>query len=173
MTTIIDQDWHFSDKAWEFDIDRIKQQVRNRFRGLNYIFMIELAVFRNVRPTLGQGRVIAPHIQGFSWGQISRREMKRIRQRFSGGMFGADSIRRQEVYDLPGAISYSVKPPYHGYSVYPKQNGDFGHKQSKLWLTQHYDLFQHLKDFTYLDMTFARGEGVPILRADPGSLDSC
>jgi hypothetical protein len=164
MTTIIDQDWNFSDQDWLLEIDRMKQQVRNRFQGPNYIFMIEFAVFRNVRPTLGKGRVIAPHIQGFSWGQISRREMKRIYQRFTGGMFGADSIRRQVVYDLPGAISYSVKPPYHGYSVYPKQNGTFGHKRCELSLTQHYALFQHLKDFTYLDMTFASGEGVPILR---------
>jgi len=84
--------------------------------------------------------------------------------RFKGGLFGTKSIHCRRIYDLAGAISYSVKPPYHGYSVISRKDATFGHSRCALSLSQHFYLWQHLKELNYSGLTFSSGKGTQILR---------
>src|ERR1700732_147836 len=76
--TILDQRWHFGEWKWDFSPGKIKYRVQQSLKGLNYIVMIEIQVFRNVRCLQplprnkvklyrDQGRLIAPHVQGLIW----------------------------------------------------------------------------------------------------------
>jgi hypothetical protein len=163
VTTIFDERWHFDDTLWNFDQVQIKQQVRNALVGESFLFHIEFAVFRNVRGPLG-GRLIAPHIQGFMWRKLSKSERKKIRQRFAGGILGADPWWQVAAYDFPGALRYSIKPPHHGYSVIERRDGRHGHCRCELSLKQHFWLYEHLKNLRYPDLAFASGEGAEVLR---------
>src|SRR4051794_3071324 len=77
--TILDKSWHFGERSWNFAPKKIEYKVRRALKGLNYLVMIELEVFGNVRylenvvsgkllHVRNQGRTIAPHIQGLVWG---------------------------------------------------------------------------------------------------------
>jgi hypothetical protein len=170
--TILDQRWHFGGRAWNFAPTKIEYQVRRALKGLNYLVGIEFEVFRNVKylgpPPLGSvashqelGCTIAPHIQGFIWGQSPSR---RQRASFSGGIFGAPGVDVESVYDFAGALKYMGKPPYRGRSVYRLASG---RKISRPWaamsLTLHHLFLSNLHQFCCPDLTFASGEGSAIL----------
>lgn len=163
VTTILNESWHFDDTEWKFDGDRVKRQVRNALIGESFLFHIELAPYRNVRGTLG-GRLITPHIQGLMWRKLGRGERSKVNGRFAGGLFGADPLWQVPPYDFPGALRYSIKPPFHGYSLIERRDGKRGHCRCNLSLAQHFWLYENLKGFRYPDLAFAGGEGVHVLR---------
>jgi hypothetical protein len=170
--TILDKYWHFGERNWNFAPGKIEYQVRRALKGLNYIVMIEFEVFRNVRylgsPLLesvaahqDHGRLITPHIQGFVWEKFPSLAQ---RNHFSGGIFNAPGIKIVAVHDFPGALRYMIKPPYKGRSVFRLPNGRM---IRRVWpdmnLTLHHLFLCNLHQFRYSDLTFAGGEGRPIL----------
>jgi hypothetical protein len=170
--TILDERWHFGEHDWNFSPTKIEYQVRRALKGLNYIVVIELEIFSNVRyhgpPQPGsaaahedQGCVIAPHIQGLIWGKIPSR---RQRAKFGGGIFRAPGMKIIDVYDFDGALRYLGKPPYRGRRIFRLKNGRaFRRSWSKLSLKLHHLLLSNLHQYRYPDLTFAGGEGRAIL----------
>ena len=69
------------------------------------------------------------------------------------------------VYDLAGACSYCAKPPTHMDVCYARRDGTRLHPGDRLWLTEHFLLWQHLHPFTYPAFTFAGGIGARVLRS--------
>ena len=47
MITLINGAWHFGEAAWDFNLDRIKRQIRAILTGCNYVVAIEFAPFRS------------------------------------------------------------------------------------------------------------------------------
>jgi hypothetical protein len=43
--TLINDPWHFDERAWEFDLDRMKREIRPILAGCNYVVAIEFACF--------------------------------------------------------------------------------------------------------------------------------
>src|SRR5579862_7661236 len=98
-----------------------------------YLVIIKLEIHRNftyqappppgsVAAYADHGRLIAPHIQGFIWGEaLSRRQ----RAQFAGGIFSAPGVKIVRVHDFPGALKYMGKPPYRGRSVYRLASGRY------------------------------------------------
>lgn len=162
--TILDLNWHTSERAWNIDLNRIKRDVRNRLRDVNYVLFIEFAFFRNVSDPTERSRVVAPHVEGLVWGPGCRSRINQIRHRFSGGLFGADPIHLKKVHHLAGAVRYAIKPPYKGYSVFRRTDGTYGHRTSDLTLARMFRVFEYFKEFEYSDFAFAGGEGVEVLR---------
>ena len=170
-TTIIDNDWHFGERQWDFSPGKIQHQVRRAFKGLNYLVMIEFAIFGNVRyhkeinagasRIRDQGRLIAPHVQGLIWGERPSREQ---RAQFAGGIFGTHGTTLRTLTDFAGAVRYMVKPPYRGELVHPRRGGGYiRYPWAKMPLLLHHLLFRNLYKFSYPDLTFASGEGSRIL----------
>lgn len=168
--TVLDRNWHFGERLWKFAPGKIEYQVRRAFKGLNYLVMIEFEVFGNVHhldeirdPVVrhrDQGRLIAPHIQGLIWGQPPSR---RQRAQFVGGVFNAPAVRLEKLTYFPGALRYMIKPPYKGQVVHPRPNGRRIRYPWTIPLKFHHLMFSNLFPYTYPDLTFASGEGSPIL----------
>src|SRR4051794_8672168 len=169
--TILDKRWHFGERHWNFAPGKMIYRVRRALKGLNYLVVIEFEIFRNVRhlasPAPGSvaahadhGRVITPHIQGFTWGQRPSRSQ---RANFEGGFLDATGVKIVRVHDFPGAIRYMGKPCM-GRSVYQRLDGTFGRRPwSNMSLTLHYLMLSNLSWYSWPDLTFAGGEGRPIL----------
>lgn len=163
MVTIIHEPWHTNDISWEIDINAIKRRLWRRLNGLSFIGMIEFAYFQNVAHK--GAKLIAPHFQGLFWGSLSRARYRRLRQGFAGGVHGSVGVYRRKVTHLSGAIDYSIKQPSYGYRIAMFGSRKFRHFSTKLWLTQHYSLVEHLGDYRFQDLTVAGGQGAEILRA--------
>ena len=143
-------------------------------KGLNYLVIIEFEIYRNFRyleplpagsvvPHVDQGRLIAPHIQGFIWGKFPS---ARQRARFEGGIFDVPGIKVVGVHDFDGALKYMGKPPCRGRSVFRLPSGRVSRRPwPKMSLTLHHLLLSHLHPYRCPDLTFAGGEGSAILRA--------
>jgi hypothetical protein len=75
---------------------------------------------------------------------------------------------RLPVYDLPGAMRYSVKVIDRGYTHGQTRTGRPVRRRRQLWLTEVYHLWQNLHHFTYPEMTIAGGIGEEVVQ---GALD--
>ena len=170
--TIIDKNWHFGERQWNFQPGKIEYQVRRALKGLNYLVMIEFQAFGNVRHTQQLvidgveqvrdfGRVIAPHVQGLLWG---KRPSRRQRAQFPGGLFGAPGIKLKRITDFAGAVRYMVKPPYMGQLLHPRPDGRvLRYPWARMSLRLHHLLFRHLNQFRYPELSLGSGEGSEVL----------
>ena len=171
--TIINGDWQFSEKSQDFDLERLKRQIRKILRGYNYIVMIEFAYIRNYQDGHGTGRVIVPHVQGLIWGVTPG--LRTQRAKLTPSMAGADPIHLRVVNDaaggLAGAVSYMVKPPYHGYRLWKKSTQGFGHRREPLPLKVHHYLLTHLFQYEYDQLALSGGKGMAVLRTARAAAD--
>ena len=134
MITLINGAWHFGEASWDFDLNRIKRQIRAILAGYNYVVAIEFAPFRNHVMADNTGRIIAPHLQGLIWG-----ETPGLRARCAQlvpGLGGADPLHlltiREAAGGFAGAVGYMVKPPHHGYRLWCA-HGHFHHRGRRSW----------------------------------------
>lgn len=77
---------------------------------------------------------------------------------------GTPPFLPKRVYDLAGACSYCAKPPTHMDVCFARADGTRRHRGRRLWLPEHFHLWQHLHPYTYPDLTFAGGAGTRVLR---------
>ena len=173
MITLINDLWHFDERTWDFDLDRMKRQIRSLLAGCNYVVSIEFAYFCNHLLAVGSGQVVAPHVQGLIWG-----ETPGLRERCAQlvpGLAGADPLHllaiREAAGGFAGAVGYMVKPPYHGYSVWKDMRGRIHHQGKALALKRHHYLFTHLLPYDYPDLFLSGGEGVAVLRTARAAAD--
>lgn len=113
-----------------------------------------------------RGRLFAPHVQGLVWGQSTPAERESLAASFAGGIAGSHGVVRQRGYDVSGALSYSIKPPFHAYSLYHRRDGSYAHRGEALSLAR-----QRLHRFTWPQVIFGVGEGEAILAAAWADLD--
>lgn len=165
MLTIIDFTWDTNNWATPTFLKnirrRIKRAIRQALIGVNYVGMIEFAVFRNCYHK--DGNQISPHVQLVVWGQIEPDHLAAINQAFAGGMDGTTGTDFQPVTDFVGAVAYAVKPPFCGYSRFKKRNGK---PETRIWqlppLTR-YRLFEMFGKLKHPDLTLAGGEGLGVV----------
>jgi hypothetical protein len=173
MITLINGAWHFGEAAWDFNLDRIKRQIRAILAGCNYVVAIEFAPFRNHVMADNTGRIIAPHVQGMVWGETLG--LRARCAQLGAGLAGADPLHllaiREAAGGFAGAVGYMVKPPHHGYCVWQDRTGRFHHRGEKLALIRHHRLFTHLLPHDYPDLTLSGGEGVSVLRTARAAAD--
>jgi hypothetical protein len=173
MLTLLNGAWHFGEHAWDFDLERIKRQIRAILAGYHYVVAIEFACFRNYRMTTGTGRIIAPHVQGLIWGDTPG--LRARRAALVAGIAGADPIHlrsiKEEAGGFAGAVGYMVKPPHHGYRLWQDAHGRFHHQGEALALQRHHYLFTHLLPYDYPDLTLSGGAGVAVLRTARAAAD--
>jgi hypothetical protein len=160
MLTILHHPWHLPWGEWRLDPEGIIAHARAALAGLDYLLLLELA------PLLYFGRrYLAPHLQGFLFADLPRRRRQRLASHFAGGLGGARPLVLKRVHDLTGACRYNVKPPDHMEVCFANTRGVLVHRGRRLWLTEHFHLWQHLHPYTYPDFTFAAGLGTRVLRS--------
>ncbi|HVH74289.1 MAG TPA: hypothetical protein VM755_05175 [Stellaceae bacterium] len=170
--TILDTNWHFGERNWQFNLNKVKHKTRKSLKGLNYIVIVDFDIYRNYHykiPVSGPlfrerdfGRLIAPHIHGIIWGP--RLSLER-RAKFAGGLFGAPAVKEVKIYHFGGASLYMVKPPYRGKSIVTGRNNKYGRRPwNDMYLTSHHLLLTHLGGYSYPDLTFAGGDGCAVLK---------
>ena len=87
---------------------------------------------------------------------------------FAGGINNAPGVTLKRVTKFPGAVRYMVKPPYQGQLIHPRKSGGYTRYPWDMPLKLHHLLFCNLFDYSYLDLTFAGGDGRKSLaRASP------
>lgn len=162
MTTLLHRRWHTTDAAMAVNYGSIMAKVRRECGGISGIFSIEAAYFQNVREN--ELRVVAPHCQGFCWGEHIERQLRIAARGFDGGDFGSVPIVAKPVYDLAGAIRYSFKHPFREYAIYQRRDGRFWHGERKLRMKSAYRLWRHCRYYGWPDVVFGIGDGVNIIR---------
>jgi hypothetical protein len=158
MATMLDRRWHFPWGRWAFYLEEIIGQAELALDGLSYLLLIEIAPFTHVGRKL-----VAPHLQGFIFGNLSRRQKELISSRFAGGLGDASPFRAQTVYDFVGASRYNVKPPDRMRICFASHDGKHRRRRREMSLTGHYFLWQHLRRYLYPQLTFAGGRGKRVL----------
>lgn len=161
MLTVLHQPWHFpldtvGGGGWHMDLPGIIGQAREALDGLSYLLLVEIAPL-----TYFIRRYVAPHLQGFLFEDLPRRR----RERLATCLGGAKPLVLKQVHDFAGASSYNVKPPDHMETCFARADGALVHRGRKLWLTEHYFLWRHLRSYAYPDLTFAGGAGLDVLRS--------
>lgn len=164
MITAIHDQWHTNDCSWSIDPKSIRRDIWHGLRGINYVGMVEFALFQNV--AFGHGRLVAPHFQGIAWGEnLDARSTRKSRKFFRGGLNGSNGLWVKKITNKFGALSYAVKLPAYGYRLIKRRSGTFGHSSTRLYLPSHYQLFTHLGQFTLPDLAISGGEGANVLRS--------
>lgn len=163
MLTALHHPWHFAldpwKDRWEFDLPGIIGQVEEALDGLSHVSLVEFALL-----TYSGHRYVAPHVHGLLFGDLPRHRKERLAACFDGGLGGATPLVLKRVYDLAGASCYIVKPPDHMDTYFASAGGQRIHRGRKLWLTEHYFLWRHLRSYAFPDLTFAGGAGGRVLR---------
>ena len=162
MATIIDQRWLMPRGDWTFQregiVESILVAVDVNLHGLDHLLLIEFAPLDYP----GQ-KVVAAHLQGFVFGRLSERRKRQLNKLFTGGLAGAKSCKFTPVDRFVGASRYNVKPPDHLEACFENRDGERRHRGRALPLKDHYFLWQHLRRYTYPDLTLAGGNGRDVL----------
>lgn len=163
--TIIRCPWDTNIEATPNNLTKIRRKIRKMLKkplaGLHYIGMIEFAVFKT---GFHEGaRRVSPHLQLILWGDLPPGRLRKLRKAFKGGMDGTRGAETRMFTDFPGAVSYTVKPPFCGYYRDKHRNGQ---RWPRIWQFQSlatrfrlWEMFGHLK---HPDLTVAGGEGVTV-----------
>jgi hypothetical protein len=133
-------------------------QAELAFGTTPYLLLIEIAAL-----TYAGERLVAPHLQGFVFEDLSRRKKAKIKKHFSGGLAGADPLHVLQVYDFEGACLYNVKPPDRMWACNTDREGGRWRQARRMSGPQHYYLWRNLRWHTYPQLTLAGGVGIEVL----------
>jgi hypothetical protein len=138
--SIADRAWAYCDRSIAFDYRAAKQKLRNAFKGMNFIGVIEPGYYPKVKwERDGQvGCLVSFHAHIIVWDTSEsklRRHQRRIKIRF---LPVAPDDRRtprldqlKTLKDLQKALRYSTKMPFEGYRKKKKKQKNKGDKNNQ------------------------------------------
>jgi hypothetical protein len=172
--------------AASFDPKRIQAWTRQLLRGLNFVGMVEAALYTNFgHVSAGFWRVVAWHVYLLAWG-VSEAQlapvMDNINRRYEALLPGVDPafgvpVAKEEVV---GKALYMLKAPQSEYRVYPKRatridretgeittptTGRFKQKKQALRSGDMVRMCNVMADKHLHRLMFAGGGGAPLLNA--------
>jgi len=156
MFTFIIGNHETNNSNFNLNLDDIKNDYKHGLKGCHFIGMIELAYFKNI--VHDGGELIAPHLQGIMWTNLTRANKENINNIFVGGRNGAIPYYSRKVKNIIGAVSYMHKLPVHGYMLRDKRS--YAHTSEYLSLPRQYFLHDKLREIKFANMLVAGGEGV-------------
>jgi hypothetical protein len=170
--------------AASFDPKRIQAWTRQELHGLDFIGMVEAALYTNVGDVMaGVRRVVAWHVHLISWGMSEARQtalMDGINRRYDALLPGVDPafgvpLAKQ---DVVGKALYMLKAPMSEYRVYARRatrfdretgeittptTGRFRQKKQALRPGDMVRMCNVLADKHLDRLLFAGGAGAPLL----------
>jgi hypothetical protein len=173
LATFADREWACSDRAYKCDFGKAKRKIRNAFAGMDYIAVLEAAVYPDSKwKTKGAaGCLVSFHCNAVVWSTSEsklRRHRKAIATRFEPVFEGETTTYPvlndlKTIVDLLRVLRYVTKMPLDGYRK-KRKDGKVSQEHAQLEAGHHYRLFKFLRDRSLFDAWFAGGDGAAILK---------
>lgn len=165
-------DHHFVDpEDIRYIVERVRRRYAQALRGLDYIGMIDAALYVSARRALGATKVICFHVHVVAWGckpGSVRKRCERLNNRLTPPLFEAKVAQCKGIRDgdLLKVLSYAMKTPFQQYQAWRPRDGS-GWRQRKRQLngTNARYLFEQLDGIDLPKLTIAGGEGIEIKEA--------
>jgi hypothetical protein len=172
LATFADRAWACCDRALNFDFDKTKQKIRNALSGMDYIAVIEAAVYPHTKWTTDgiTGCLVSFHCHAVVWStskSVLRRHQAKIADRFEPVHEDDKKLpvlnNLKTMKDLLKVIRYLTKMILEGYRR-KVLKGKVGQVHTDLNAGQHYRLFKFLRGRSLFDAWLAGGKGAEVLR---------
>ena len=172
LATFADRAWACCDRAPNFDFAKAKQKIRNALSGMDYVAVIEAAVYPHTKWTTDgvTGCLVSFHCHVVVWSTSKsklRRHKKRIEARFEPVHEDDKKLpvlnNLKTLKDLLTAIRYLTKMTLEGYRR-KSSSGKVVQEHVALNAGHHYRLFRFLRGRGLFDVWLAGGMGTEVLR---------
>jgi hypothetical protein len=172
LATFADRAWACCDRVCNFDFAKAKQKIRNALSGMDYIAVIEAAVYPHTKWTRDgiTGCLVSFHCHAVVWSTSKsklRRRQAKIADRFEPVHEDDKKLpvlnNLKTMKDLLKVIRYLTKMTLEGYRR-KVSKGKVGQVHTDLNAGQHYRLFKFLRGQNLFDAWLAGGKGTEVLR---------
>jgi hypothetical protein len=165
---IINPDAQF-DEPLSPTISEMRAAYGRLLTGLNFIGMLDPALYVSAQRTHGVTRFIQFHIHALVWG-IEKKDLDAfcddIRLTSDALLPYASSVKYAQVRagDLLQVVWYTTKTPRSQYQVWRRQKGSLQQYKRAINGVNSVRLFAAMQDVTLDDLTLAGGAGMPVLK---------
>lgn len=175
FVTLIDESQIVYPAGWERgwrsnpEIATIHHHYRRALRGLDYLGMLDPALYVSAQQVQGVPRFLLWHAHALVW-NTSEAELDawaaRVRPTMSAYLPYASAVdcRRIRARDLRQLIWYANKTPYKQYQVWRRETGSLAQEKRDINGVNAVRLYAEMRGLTLPELTLAGGVGRPILR---------
>jgi hypothetical protein len=143
-------------------LDRMRKRLFEAFRGMSYLFMVDVSVERQARAK-DNPRLLSLHLHGVVWGD--REEVRAKKRYFAGGHYGAPALRTQTITDCDGWLRYACRDQRLGNYWWKDLGGEsYGRRNEPIYSGQRLHLLRMFRHVTKPDLCLASGVGLEIRR---------
>jgi hypothetical protein len=174
LATFADRTWACCDRACNFDFAKAKQKIRNALSGMDYIAVIEAAVYPHTKWTTDgkTGCLVSFHCHAVVWDSSKskvRRHKAKIAARFEPVHLDDTKTfpvlnNLKTMKDLLKVIRYLTKMTLEGYRRKSSGRKTIVQEHVCLNADHHYRLFKFLRGRSLFDAWLAGGKGTEVLR---------
>lgn len=147
----------------------IRRHYRRALQGLDYLGMLDPALYVSTQRVQGVPRFLLWHAHVLVW-NTSKRALDdwaaSVRPKMSAYLPYASAVDCQQIRppDLRQIIWYTGKTPYKQYQVWRRDAGSLGQQKRNINGINSVRLYAELRDITLPELTLAGGLGQPLLR---------
>jgi hypothetical protein len=172
LATFADRAWACCDRACNFDFAKAKQKIRNALSGMDYIAVIEAAMYPHTKWTTDgiTGCLVSFHCHAVVWStskSVLRRHQTKIAARFKPVHQDDKKLpflnNLKTLKDVLKALRYLTKMTLEGYRR-KSSGGKIVQEHVSLNAGHHYRLFKFLRGRSLFDAWLAGGKGAEVLR---------
>lgn len=151
------------------EIATIRDHYRRALRGLNYLGMLDPALYVSAQQVQGVPRFLLWHAHALVWNTCEAELdawAARARPTMSAYLPYASAVDCRQIRprDLRQLIWYANKTPYKQYQVWRRETGSLAQEKRDINGVNAVRLYAEMRGLTLPELTLAGGVGRPILR---------